>query len=511
METLQFRGFDAWVVVIYLLSMVAIGFYFIRRNKTTEAYFVGNRGFAGWALGISMLGTIVSSATFLALPAAAYILDWRQFSVNLALPLVAVLAIIFFVPIFRRSGITTAFEYLGMRYGRLARIYGTLVFIVMQLIRSAQVLFLMALPIHFLTGTPIHWVIIGTGLFVAIYTVAGGITTVIWTTVIQTLVMLVGGIICVVYITISLPDGLVQVFELGAAEDKFSLGDYNWDLAERTFWTVALLGLVNWLTIYGGDQNMVQRYASARSTREARKAVVVYTTLALPIWALFFFVGTCLFAYYRVFPNEFVDNLAADEVLPFFILTRIPDGLSGLIIAAIVAAAMSTLGACINAISTVTVVDLLKPFILRNKSDRFYLFSAVAAAAVAAVLIVMCALFFSYIPKESMNDISLIVTSVFGGCVMGLFMLGFFTRRVNGFAVNIALVAASLFNVYLGLSALGLLPGFLTLPVHSYWVGALVNLLFILLAFAIVLIRRTPPSEFEGLTVWSMPKEEEIK
>jgi len=500
-------GIDVLTITVYLAFMIGVGVYFSRRNRSTETYFVGNRGFAGWALGLSMLGTIVSSATFLALPAAAYVLDWRQFAVNFALPFVAVLAVLVFVPLFRHGRLTTAFEYLGRRYGRVPRLYGTAIFIVMQLIRSAQVLFLMALPIHFLTGLPIPAVIVGTGVFVAAYTVIGGITTVIWTTVVQTVIMLVGGLICVAYVLIALPGGLEQILEVGGAESKFSLGSFDWNFTERTFWTVLLLGVVNWLAIYGGDQNMVQRYAAARSTREARKAIAVYTALALPVWALFFFVGTSLFVFYRTFPNEEVAALAADEVLPYFILNRIPTGLSGLIIAAIVAAAMSTLGACINAVSTVTVVDLLKPFLARNRSDRFYLVAALLAATAASALIISCAVFFSVIPKESMNDISLIVTSIFGGCLMGLFMLGFFTRRVDAFAANWALVAAALLNVYLGLGALGMIPESVRVPIHSYWVGVLVNIAFIVLAYGLSLLRRAPARNLEGLTVWSMKPE----
>ncbi len=494
--------FDTIVMLVYLLGMVAIALWLSRSNKNTETYFVGSRGFGGWALGISMLGTIVSSATFLALPAAAYVLDWRQLVVNLPLPLVAILALLVFVPLFRRMRITTAFEYLGLRFGRCARLYGTLSFIVMQVIRSAQVLFLMALPIRFMTGLPLTTVIVGTGIFVALYTVAGGIKAVVWTTVAQTLVMLAGGIICVVYMVTTLPGGLHEIVTVGMENHKFSLGSMDWNLMERTFWTVALLGVVNWLAIYGGDQNMVQRYVAARSTKEARKAVIVYTIMALPIWTLFFFVGTSLFVYYKTFPDAAVAKLAADEVLPYFILKRMPAGLSGVMVAAIVAAAMSTLGACINAVSAVTVVDLLKPFIARGRSERFFMTAAVVVSAVASGLIIGGALLFTAIPKESMNDISLIVTSVFGGCLMGLFMLGFFTKRVDTFAANCGIAIAVLLNIYLGLGVLKVLPERLSLPLHSYWVAAVVNLCFMVVAYLIALWRGHPKNSQTTLTIW---------
>ncbi len=186
---LNIRLPDIITIVVYLLLMVAMGVYFSRRNKSTEEYFVGNRAFPGWVIGLSMLGTIVSSATFLALPAAAFVLDWRQLSVNLVLPFIAVISILVFIPLFRYGKRTSAFEYLGQRYGKAPRLYGTCSFIALQLIRMAQILFLVALPIQFLTGLPIELVIVGAGIFIAFYTVAGGIDAVIWTDVIQAIIL----------------------------------------------------------------------------------------------------------------------------------------------------------------------------------------------------------------------------------------------------------------------------------------------------------------------------------
>ncbi|MCL4205277.1 MAG: sodium/solute symporter [Pirellulaceae bacterium] len=498
------RTLDWIAILVYLGGMVGIALHFARRNTSTEEYFVGGRSFAGWVIGLSMLGTIVSSSTFLALPAAAYALDWRQLSVNLALPFVAVLAVVVFIPLFRRGRMTSAFEYLGLRYGPVPRLYGTVSFIVMQVIRMAQVLFLVSLPLQFLTGAPLAAVIVAAGVFVAFYTIVGGIDAVIWTDVIQALVLIGGGLICAAYVVLALPGGFAQVIEVGVAHDKFSWGSFDWDLGRRTFWTVALLGVVNWLAIYGGDQNLVQRYVSARSLYEARKATIIYSAIALPMWAFFFFVGTSLFVFYQTFPNELSPGLEPDQVLPSFILSHIPAGVAGLVIAAIIAAAMSTLDSSLNAIATVTVVDLLKPFLAPGRSDRYYLGAARLTATLAAVLMIAGALVFAVLPKESMNDVSLIVTSIFGGCLMGLFMLGFFTRRVDGAAATIALILAIVFNLYLGLSALGGLPEGLAPPVHSYWTGFLVNALFVVLAYSISLVRRRPPTGLAGLTVWTM-------
>lgn len=505
MDELTIRPFDLIAVGLYLVVTIAIAAYFaLFRNKTTEDYFVGNRSLPGWAVGLSMLGTSISAATFLALPAAAYILDWRQLSVNFAMPIVAIIAIVVFIPFFRLSRVTSAFEYLGKRYGQIPRLYGTLSFILLQLIRMAQILFLVSLPIQFLTGIPLEWVIVGAGIFIGIYTIAGGISAVIWTDVIQAIVLLFGGLLCIIWVALQLPDGIPQIIDVASAQDKFSLGSFDWDLAERTFWTVLILGIINWLGLFSGEQTIVQRYVAAKSMREARRATLIFAAIALPLWTLFFFLGTSMFSYYEVFPDPAVLALEADQVLPYFILTTIPVIVAGIIVSAVIAAAMSSLDSGINSISTVVVVDLLKPYIAKGLNDSYYLASARWIGAIVTCLVIVIAIFFNQIDKESMNDISLIVTSVFGGCLMGLFMMGFFTTRIDGFSATIAMALAICFNIYLGIGLLEVLPERWSLGIHSYWVGGLVNGTFIISAYIISIIRRAPDRNLNGLTIWTV-------
>ncbi len=198
---IDIRPLDLIVIATYLAGMAAVGIWFSKKNKSTEEYFLGGRSFPAWAIGLSMLGTSVSSVTFLAFPAAAYVLDWRQLVSNLMLPFVAVLAIIVFIPFFRRGLLTSAFEYLGQRFGEAARIYGALSFILLQLIRLGKVLFLVSIPVSLLTGIEMQYVIIGVGIFIAFYTVVGGFEAVIWTDVVQSIVLWFGGLLCFFYIS----------------------------------------------------------------------------------------------------------------------------------------------------------------------------------------------------------------------------------------------------------------------------------------------------------------------
>lgn len=501
---LAIRPLDVVAVVVYLGAMIALGVASARRTSGAENYFVGRRNFPGWVVALSMLGTIISSTTFLALPAAAYVLDWRQLTVNLVVPFIAILAVVVFIPFFRRGGLTSAFEYLGDRFGVVARMYGMAGFVFLQLIRVAQVLFLVSLPLQFLTGAPIEWVIVGAGAFVALYTIAGGMETVVWAGAVQAMIMIGGGLICLGFVVFQLPGGFAQVIAVGQDHQKFSLGALEWNVHQRTFWTVLILGVLNWLNIYSGEQTLVQRYVSASSLREARKATLLFSGIAVPMWTTFFFIGTALFVYFKVFPDAYAATLQPDQVLPYFVLKHIPAGLAGVVIAAVIAAAMSSLDSGVNSISTVVVIDLLKPHLAPGRSDAFYLRSARMVTAAAIVVMTAGAFTFSRMEKESMNDVSLIVFSVLGGAITGVYMLGFFTRRVDGFAVNAALIVAVALNVYLGLGVMKVLPEAWRIGVHSYWVGAVVNLVFMGVAYGISLVRTAPQRDLTGLTVWTM-------
>ena len=507
MNAVEARPLDIAVIVLYLLGMAGLGLWFSRRNKTTEQYFLGDRSFPGWVIGLSMLGTSISSVTFLAFPAAAYTLDWRQLVSNLMLPVIAVLAIIVFIPFFRRGNTTSAFEYLGDRFSPGVRLYGTLSFILLQLIRLAKVLFLVAIPVSLLTGFDIRLVIVFVGIFISLYTIAGGIGAVIWTDVVQSIVLWVGGIVCFATVVWQLPGGFGQILEVGAQHQKFDVGSMGFNLNERTFWTVALLGIVSWLTMYSSDQNVVQRYLAAKSLKEARKATTIYSCVAVPTWAFFFFLGTCVFVFYTVHPDSKAAGLEADAVFPYFILTQVPVGITGLVIAGVLAAAMSSLDSSINAISTIVTVDLMKPYLAKDRDDAFYLRWARIIAVGASAMMILGAILFSSIEKESMNDVSWIVASVFGGCLLGLFMTGFFTTRIGNREALIGLGCAIVLNVYLGVNAAGWLPELLSVKVHSYWTGILVNLAFIIIAVIVALICGPNRKDLSGLTVWTMKPE----
>lgn len=493
---------DLIAVLIFLAGMAGVGIFFAKRNKSTEEYFLGNRSFPGWAVGLSMLGTSISSVTFLALPAAAYVLDYRQGVQNLVLPVVSIAAVFIFIPFFRHGRNTTAFEYLENRYGGIVRFYAAVSFVMMQLLRLAVVLFLVSLPVAGMTGFNVIWVMVVGGVFIGFYTVLGGIEAVIWTDVVQTMVLLLGGILCLWFIIYDLPGGLSEVIRIGAENNKFSLGPISWALDKRTFFVMLLIGVINFTTAYSSDQNVVQRYLAAKSMREARKATLFCAVMSIPTWAAFFFLGTCLFVFYNVFPNPEVAKLSAEEVLPHFILTRVPAGLAGIIIAACLAAAMSSLDSSINAISTILTVDFLKKY-RPGREDHYYLKWAKVFAVAAGVVMIAGAVILFKIPKESMTDLSIIIGSLFGGGILAVFMLGFFTKRVGNRAILTGLVFGLILNLYLMLNHFNCLPEAVSVEVHAYWTSVFVNFMVFIIAYGSSFIWPNN-KRLEGMTVWTV-------
>jgi SSS family solute:Na+ symporter len=504
--TLRFLDYGA--IIAYLLAMAAIGVYFARKKKTTEAYFVGNRAFPGWAVGLSMFATSISSITFLAFPGAAFILDWRQLVQNLTLPLIAVCAILIFIPFFRRGRATSAYEYLEDRFGPLLRLYGAINFILLQFVRLGTVLYLVSIPVQILTGTSIIWIIVIVGLVVSFYTILGGLEAVIWIDVIQATVLIAGAVVPLFFVLLRLPGGLAQIVQVGMEHHKFGVGPMKWDLAERTFPVMVLVGLLSWTTEYTTNQNVIQRYLAASSLREARKATAICAAMSLPIWVFFFFLGTSLFVYYQVTPDSGIDRILAerrtDWIFPYFILTRMPPGFAGIVIAGLLAATMS-LDSSINSVATVTTVDIIKRHIRPGRDDAFYLRMGKLTSVGAAVVMIVGAILIARIPKESMVDLGLTIAQiVFGGGLVGVFLLGFLTTRVSYAAASIALVLTILLDLYLALCSFDQLPAVISIRVHGYWIGVIANAFVILVGYALSLMVRGPDRPLARLTIWTM-------
>ncbi len=483
---------DLTTLVVYLLCVLSIGMYFSRRNKSTEDYFLGGRQFAGWVIGFSLVGTSISSVTFLAYPADAFKTAWLRYLPNLMLPLTAIIAVTAFIPIYRRYSLTTAYEYLELRYGPGVRVYGAMTFIFAQLVRISTILYLLSLLIQEVSGLDSLWSVLIAGGFVAIYTIIGGIEAVIWTDVMQTIVLVLGSIVMLVVIVQLLPGGLGQIFEVALEQDKLSFADWSqgesiplaWDLSllNKTGTMMLILGLTNWLTEYATNQNVIQRYVAARSESEACKAVWFCVLSSLPIWAFYMFLGTALYVFYVQFPSTETAEMLngtrkAEEILPWFILREMPAGLTGIVIAAALAAAMSSLDSSINAISTVGINDIYRRFLRRQASDAHYLRVAHLIATLSSVLMIVGALAILRADTTTLQDFGTILVSLFGGGLFGLYAIAFCTDRIRGLLPWIGIGATLLFTGWTIALSNGWLQG--PAPFDLYYTTILANVVMV--------------------------------
>ena len=354
-------GVDLVVFAAYLAAVVALGLSLAKRSGTARGFMVAGGALPGWAVGMSMFGTFLSSNTFIGVPGQAFGGNWNAFVFSLSLPVAAFLAARWWIPFYRRGDAISAYHHLEARFGRWARTYAVACYLLTQFARVGSILFGVALAMNALTGWPVAWIILSTGVVVTVYTLVGGIEAVIWTDVIQSVVLTVGALIVVGLLVADAQGGLGGLIETARAAEKFSLGSFAFEFTTSTFWVVLVYGLFINFTNFGIDQSYVQRYHAANSDRAASRSVWLAAGLYLPVSAVFFFIGTGLFVVLQGQPEA--AGLAADQAFPHYISTRLPAGAAGLLIAALFAAAMSSIDTSFNSSATVFLSDIYRTWI----------------------------------------------------------------------------------------------------------------------------------------------------
>jgi SSS family solute:Na+ symporter len=476
----HFSDIDWIVLAVYFVATMGIGFYFYRKTRSTEGFTAGGRSLPGWACGLSIFATYLSSISFLALPGKAYATNWNPFVFSLSLPIATWVAVRYFLPYYRRTAEVSAYAHLEHRFGPWARMYASVFYLLTQLARMGAVMYLMALPMSVLLGWDIRVIILVTGISVTIYAFVGGIVAVIWADAMQSIVLMTGAAVCALVMLLGMPQGPSQILSIASANHKFSLGSFGLSLAEPTFWVVLIYGITMNLQNFGIDQSFVQRYITSRSHREARKSVWLGGLLYVPVSAVFFFIGTSLFAYYEVHPaaleevrtavavqklqtqgfdasdQAYKSKLATerdklspadigDKVFPHFIGAKLPLGVTGLLIAAIFAAAMSTVSTSLNSSATLLMRDYYQRYVNRSATERQSMYMLYGATVVWGILGTGVALLL--VRVTSALDAWWTMSGVFGGGMLGLFLLGMISRK----AANPAAVA----GVCLGVAVIG--------------------------------------------------------
>ena len=460
---------DLVIFFLYMTGIVVFGASFYLRKKTSFDFVSGGGKLPSWAIGMSIFATFVSSISFLALPGSAYQNNWNGYGLSLSIPVAALIAVKYFVPLYRRINKVSAYHFLETRFGPWARVYASACYLLTQLARMGAVMYLLALPLSVLLGWSIPVIIVITGISVIVYATLGGLEAVIWTDAIQGIVLIMGAVLCPVIILFSMPEGPGQVFTIAWENQKFSLGSLDSSLTESTFWVVLFYGLFINLQNFGIDQNYVQRYISAKTEREAKKATWLGSMLYLPVSALFFFIGTALYAYYTAMPDLLPGDLrgpgSADKIFPYFIVSKLPTGLTGLLIASIFAAGMSTISTSINSSATVILEDHVKKYINKDLSENRIMQTLRAASIGMGVLSIVVALSLNGV--ASALDAYWALASIFSGGILGLFLLAYLGKNVRRAYAVIGVVIGVVVIAWMSLSPIIFASGPLRSPFHA--------------------------------------------
>ena len=445
------RIFDLVVVAIYLAGIAALGIWFSRRQTSTENYFVAKRSVPFWAMGMSMLATMISSVTFVAYPGSSYAKDW-----SLLVPGFLLLAVLPFVakviiPFYREEVGMSAYEYFQRRFGRPARVYAAIAFSLAHFSKMGFVLYLMALTIASMTGWPIVTVILAVAVVMVFYTVIGGIEAVVWSDVIQGFVMWIGIAIALGYLLFLPAGGPAAVFGAAAQSGKFSLGSPDFDFTRPTIPVAILYGLFWYGQRYVADQTMVQRYLLAKSDRGAIKGVTMGAFLCVPVWALFMLIGTCVWSYFQLSGEQVPAGITkADQMFPYFLSAHLPPGVLGLLLAALTGAAMTMLASDLNTLAMVLIEDFYRAA-RPQATDKQRLRAARILVVGVGLLNIVTALILVQ-TKGSALSLWFAVSAIASGGLAGLFFLAFLTRRATKVSAWTGIACATAFTFWAVLS-----------------------------------------------------------
>ena len=440
-----FTLLDWSVLGLYLAIMVGLGIHFARGENGTDDFFFGGGRIPWWAAGISIFATQLSAITFMAIPAKSYSTDWTLFIQSLGIFAMAPVVAWLFLPFFRGLKVVTAYEYLERRFSLPVRLFGSAQYLLFQFGRMAIVIYLPAIALSAVTGIDVSLCILLMGVLCILYTVLGGIEAVIWSDVLQAIVLLGGAILVIIACISGVDGGMSELYERADQAGRLHIADLDWDFTRASLPVVILGGMFINLIPYASDQSVVQRYLTTRDEASARKAIWLGGLVAIPASLLFFGLGSALFGFYDANPERLAPLAKTDQILPWFLVNEIPAGLSGLVVAGIFAAAMSSLDSSMNSSATALIND----FHRRLMPVRSRAFSASQELLLARVITVFlgvigtgAALLLAFFPAESIFDQWLEIVGLFASGLCGLFVLGIFTKRPGTIAAFAGVVSS---------------------------------------------------------------------
>jgi SSS family solute:Na+ symporter len=509
---------DLSIILLTLLFTVGIGLFFSRSQKNSDNYFAGGRRIPSWVIGMSIFATLISSVTFLAYPAAAYKSNWILLVQGLMVPVVLVAMVGIIVPLFRRIIRLSTYEYFERRFGVFARMYSSVAFSLTHFSKMGTVLYLLALALQSVGGIPVTTTILVIGLAIVVVTLLGGIEAVIWMDMIQGFLLIIGGVACLL-ILLFVPEGGPSVVVGKAIEwKKIGFGPYALDLTQLTFIVMVLNGIFYAIQKYGTDQTIVQRYLTAKDERGAKRAAYIGVFASVPVWMLFMCVGTALFVFYRS-GHSLPEGIKADQIFPYFMQTQLPVGMVGLVLAALLSAAISSLASDMNSLAAVCVQDYYQRFNPRC-TDRQRLTMGRFFVLLAGLGCIGVALLYAAWEGEGVLGVVFELYAIFSAGIVGIFLLGLLSRRANKQGLYVGIAACVLFTAYALLTTttietgggkqLMLDLGKYNFPHHKYMLGVYSHIIVFVVGYLAGFFFKSQPAD-DTLTIHGYVKELKIK
>ena len=439
-------GLANWTVLaLYLLAMLGMGIYFMRRENGAEDFFKGGGRIPWWAAGISIYATMLSAITYMAIPAKAYATDWTYYPMLWMIPIVGFPVIWYYLPYFRRLKAASAYAILEERFNVATRLMASTLFCIFMVARMALVMYLPSLALTAVTGIDIYLCIILMGLVTIIYCTMGGVEAVIWGDVVQGCILVGGAIFAALYLWGNTEGGFSGAWQLAVDNDKMRLFLWGWDYRRVTFW-VAILGggIANNLISYTSDQTVIQRYMTTKDKKSAGRSILVNGFMSVFISVAFYFIGTGLYTFYKTHPQSLdITMQQGDAIFPYFMMSQMPAGIAGLLIAAIFAATMSTISSNINSVSTAFSVDFVQRFRPSIK-DAALLRVARWTCIISGLMGLGIALLMATWDIASLLDYFNTILGLLTSGLGGLFVMAVFFPRIKGGAALTGFIVGEL-------------------------------------------------------------------
>ena len=441
------NGIDATIIIVYLLAMVGVGMGFMRRNKSADDYFRGGGRLPWWVVSLSIYATLFSSITFLSIPALTYHSDCRYFFKTLGILVLVPIVVKYYLPFFRKLNLTSAYEYLEVRFNLGCRLFASAAFVLFMIARTAVVAYLPSVAIAAVTGIDVNLAIVIVTLITIVYCTIGGVEAVVWSDFVQSVILIGSTVAIYAYLVCGTDGGLSGFVAKGLEAGKFKMMDFGWDWAQPVLWVAVVGGIVENLASYTSDQCVVQRYMTCRDEVGAAKSIKLNGVLSFVNCFVFFTLGVALWTFYQSHADKVPTLAKQDQIFPWFIAHELPVGFSGLVLAAVAAATMSTLSANLNSAATAITTDFYKRLVCRrgvraaSEEDRKTLLCGKVSTVVIGLLGGALALVLANMEIGSIYDVFLKFLGVLTGGLACLFLMGRFFPFVNGRGAFVGLVA----------------------------------------------------------------------